>query len=547
MAQPGAEAVPSGQVRSAKGLVGWFANRSMRAKFLLVIAIGAVVAVGDGTTALSGMSSMQAKSDQMYTQNLVPINTLAAIQSNFLNARIAVLNASVSTDPKAVENYLNKIPAQEAAIEKAFQEYSSANRPGRETSVATLRQSLTDYRQIRDNKMAPAARRGDTAAYRQARDEAQPAMDKINNSLAELTRLETTDAAAANKASGTSYSSARTKVVLFLLIGLLIDLLTGLFLARMVVNAVKKVGAVVAALGKGDLTRSAGITSRDEIGRMAAELDDAAARLRRSMGVVSGSSQALAGASEQLSAVSDQIAASADETNAQAETVSAAAEQISRNVQTVSAGTEEMSASIREIATNASEAAQVATDAVTVAGNVNGTVAKLAASSAEIGDVVKLITTIAEQTNLLALNATIEAARAGEAGKGFAVVASEVKDLAQATAKATGDISERVKAIQADTEAAGAAIAEIADVIEKINGYSTTIATSVEEQTSTTSEIARSVNEAATGSTQIAENITGVATASQLTSNGVSESRQAANEVARMAGELRQVVAQFTV
>ncbi|GII25887.1 methyl-accepting chemotaxis protein [Planosporangium mesophilum] len=519
----------------------------MRAKFLLVIAIGAVVAVGDGTTALSGMSSMQAKSDQMYTQNLVPINTLAAIQSNFLNARIAVLNASVSTDPKAVENYLNKIPAQEAAIEKAFQEYSSANRPGRETSVATLRQSLTDYRQIRDNKMAPAARRGDTAAYRQARDEAQPAMDKINNSLAELTRLETTDAAAANKASGTSYSSARTKVVLFLLIGLLIDLLTGLFLARMVVNAVKKVGAVVAALGKGDLTRSAGITSRDEIGRMAAELDDAAARLRRSMGVVSGSSQALAGASEQLSAVSDQIAASADETNAQAETVSAAAEQISRNVQTVSAGTEEMSASIREIATNASEAAQVATDAVTVAGNVNGTVAKLAASSAEIGDVVKLITTIAEQTNLLALNATIEAARAGEAGKGFAVVASEVKDLAQATAKATGDISERVKAIQADTEAAGAAIAEIADVIEKINGYSTTIATSVEEQTSTTSEIARSVNEAATGSTQIAENITGVATASQLTSNGVSESRQAANEVARMAGELRQVVAQFTV
>ncbi|MCF6737761.1 methyl-accepting chemotaxis protein, partial [Blastococcus sp. KM273129] len=82
------------------------------------------------------------------------------------------------------------------------------------------------------------------------------------------------------------------------------------------------------------------------------------------------------------------------------------------------------------------------------------TVAKLGESSAEIGNVVKVITSIAEQTNLLALNATIEAARAGEAGKGFAVVANEVKELAQETAKATEDIARRVQAIQGDTTAA---------------------------------------------------------------------------------------------
>lgn len=112
---------------------------------------------------------------------------------------------------------------------------------------------------------------------------------------------------------------------------------------------------------------------------------------------------------------------------------------------------------LREISQPAQEAERVANQAVASAEETNATVGKLGESSAEIGDVVKVITTIAEQTNLLALDATIEAARAGEAAKGFAVVASEVEELAQETARATEDIATRVRAIQEDsTEAAGA-------------------------------------------------------------------------------------------
>jgi methyl-accepting chemotaxis protein len=206
-----------------------------------------------------------------------------------------------------------------------------------------------------------------------------------------------------------------------------------------------------------------------------------------------------------------------------------------------------MTASIRDIATSAADAAGVARGAVEVAQSANTTVAKLGASSAEVGNIVKVITSIAEQTNLLALNATIEAARAGEAGKGFAVVASEVKDLAQETAKATEEISQRIGAIQTDTDAAVGAIGQISEVIERINAYSDTIASAVEEQTATTSEIGRNVAEAAIGSTSIAETISGVAEAAQNTNAGVSESQRTAEELARLASELQGLVGQFRI
>jgi methyl-accepting chemotaxis protein len=187
----------------------------------------------------------------------------------------------------------------------------------------------------------------------------------------------------------------------------------------------------------------------------------------------------------------------------------------------------------------------VAKEAVEVAEKTNQTIAKLGESSAEIGNVIKVITSIAEQTNLLALNATIEAARAGEAGKGFAVVANEVKELAKQTGDATEDISRKVSAIQHDTQGAVAAIQQIGGIINQVNDIANTIASAMEEQSVTTNEMTRNVTEAAKGSNEIVQNITGVAQAAQSMTSGATQTQAAAQELARLATELQAVVGQF--
>jgi methyl-accepting chemotaxis protein len=264
--------------------------------------------------------------------------------------------------------------------------------------------------------------------------------------------------------------------------------------------------------------------------------------LKQTMDTVNRNAHALASASEQLSIVAQQMSSNSEETATQANVVAAASDQVSKNVGTVAASAEEMSITVREIAKNASEAARVATSAVKVASDTNKTVTKLGESSVEIGKVIKVITSIAQQTNLLALNATIEAARAGEAGKGFAVVANEVKELAKQTAAATEDISQKIEAIQTDTKAAVSAISQISAIIDQINDFQSTIASSVEEQAATTNEIARSAGEAARNSTEISGNITGVSAAAQDTTEGANNTLSAAQELSRLANELKAVV-----
>jgi len=255
---------------------------------------------------------------------------------------------------------------------------------------------------------------------------------------------------------------------------------------------------------------------------------DMADNFEASVGQIVGT---IASASTELHANAESLNMIADETTKQSTAVAAATEQASVSVQTVAASAEELSSSITEISRQVSESTRVTSDAVREVKNTDQTVVSLSEAAGQIGGVVKLIQDIAEQTNLLALNATIEAARAGEAGKGFAVVASEVKSLASQTAKATEEISSKITAMQGVTSTAVNAIRGIGSTIEQISHIIGSIASAVEEQSAATREIASNVEQAAAGTAEVAGSIGNV-------SQAAGESRGASNDVLQAAKEL---------
>jgi methyl-accepting chemotaxis protein len=211
--------------------------------------------------------------------------------------------------------------------------------------------------------------------------------------------------------------------------------------------------------------------------------------------------------SSQLAVAAGTLTKTAETTQQLSSSVAAASDQASANVQSVASATEEMTSSVNEISRQVQESSRIADEAVKQAERTDARIGELSQAAGRIGDVVKLITAIAEQTNLLALNATIEAARAGEAGRGFAVVASEVKQLAQQTAKATEEISTQIAGMQTATRDSVAAIKEIGNTIGRISEITSTISAAVEEQGAATQEIARNVDEAARSTGQVASSI----------------------------------------
>jgi methyl-accepting chemotaxis protein len=523
-----------------------FADLGVRTKILAAIAVAAAVALVVGLVTLAALTRAANSAQAIYDNNVANLAQVGQIDTAITKTRLDLATAAIAPDDATSAKYNKAYDADVTAVNDAIAAYRDGTFAGDPAVLDDLTSTWATYNEVAKDKQSAAATDNDYATWTKINEQTiAPIADKLSAEVAALSEAETQDASAAAATAQSSSASSRTLSIVLLIIGLLLALGLGLFVAGAIVRSLSRVRAVCDALADGDLTQTSGLTSHDETGRMGRALDGAMDRLRQTVSTIDGSASSLAGASEEMTGVTAQIAVSAERTSAQAQTVSTAAEQISRSVDTVSAGSEQMGASIREISQNATQAAQVASEAVQLASATTVTMSKLGESSAEIGNVIKTITGIAEQTNLLALNATIEAARAGELGKGFAVVASEVKDLAQETARATDDISHRVEAIQADTAGAVTAIEEISRVIARISDYQTTIASAVEEQTATTAEMNRSVSEAATGTSDIAQTITAVAEAARGTGEGVAQSQEATNAMARLSTQLSGLVTTF--
>jgi methyl-accepting chemotaxis protein len=346
-------------------------------------------------------------------------------------------------------------------------------------------------------------------------------------------------------------------VALLAIMALIVSL--SLIVSRSITVPIGDVIKIAGRVAEGDLTVAIEASSNNEIGHLMAAMKNMADSQRTIISQISNTSSQVAAAATQLHATAERIATGSEEVAAQAATIATAGEEMSATSGDIAQNCQMAAEGAKQASYAASDGAAVVEKTVTVMGQIAAkvqesakTVESLGERSDQIGAIIGTIEDIADQTNLLALNAAIEAARAGEQGRGFAVVADEVRALAERTTRATKEIGEMIKAIQKETKGAVIAMEQgvqqvetgseeaaksgqaLQDILQQINNVAmqvNQIATAAEEQTATTSEISSNMM-------QITEVV-------QTTSHGAHESATAAAQLSGNAEELQRLVRQF--
>ncbi|MAX26443.1 MAG: chemotaxis protein [Phycisphaeraceae bacterium] len=352
-------------------------------------------------------------------------------------------------------------------------------------------------------------------------------------------------------------------IVIGLYLLLIVVPFTLLLINKIIVGPIRKVSAAMLdiAEGQGDLTARIDYDAKDEVGQLAKGFNTFARKINNTIAMVANSATEVASASTEIAAVSDQMAGGLKQQSAQIHQISSAIEEMNASIVEVARKSDEASTQAKASGDIAEEGGLIVRQTVEGMQSIEHTVSQSAQAvndlgkrGEQIGQIISVINDIADQTNLLALNAAIEAARAGEHGRGFAVVADEVRKLADRTTKATDEVAQSISAIQAETKQAvermsagtqqvskGAENASRAgESLQQIVESAHTVAERIES-------IAAAVEEQSSASTQVANNIEAISNVTSQSSQGAMQAAEACGQLSNKAEQLQQLVRQFKI
>ena len=537
-------------------------NMNIAPRAALGFGLLALLVFGLGAFALLQMSSMRKQSDLVENKWLPSVMELGTMGQDLMRIRTLTLRLMLNRNADALQENYNKLDQLKTGLQTIEQRYAALIGSSRERELyegfATAKQAYFQ----RQNRVMELSRQNQMEEASQViNGEMNQYADKMTLALTELTVINKKGASEATDLAKQVFGSAQAWVMAMIVFAALITLLLAWGLTRSIVQPLAQALGIAQVIAAGDLTADIVVQGRDEPARLLEALKAMQLSLRRTILRISDSSNQLASASEELSTVTEdstrglhQQSLEIDQAATAVNQMTAAVEEVARNAVATSQASDESDRiaqrgrqQVQDTVTSINHLAQDVTQ-------TGDQVEILAQKVYGITKVLDVIRAVAEQTNLLALNAAIEAARAGEAGRGFAVVADEVRALAHRTQSSTqeiellvGDIrqgtDQAVAAMQGSNsrarstlelaQSAGVALDEIAAAITLITERNTVIASASEEQ----AQVAREVD----------RNLTNIRDLALQSSAGANQTNAASNDLSRLATDLNGMVAAFSV
>jgi methyl-accepting chemotaxis protein len=537
-------------------------NISIAPRAFLGFSFIAILVIILSVFAIDRMKTIRSATVALETNMLPSIGFLADVNEDIMRLRNSMFRMILNRDLATLQQSEATTTELIKKLSRDKESYAALPAESDEKALyAALNKNLINFLSIQ-NQVFELSKKDDTESMRNIINTTlRTTGDQVIEQVAGIIRLNKDNAAIASQLSGKQYDSATHAVVIVSISAVLLTILLAWILTGSIVKPLA--AAVLAAdqIAEGDLTKQIIISGKDEPARLLGALVKMQTNLRGTIQKISGSATQLASAAEQLTAVTDESSRGLQRQNdeiQQAATavneMTAAVEEVARNAVSTSESSQNSAhTSLRgrsKVAETVAAIQAMTNDVQTTTILIEG----LAEQGREIGTVLDVIRSIAEQTNLLALNAAIEAARAGEAGRGFAVVADEVRALAHRTAQSTQEIEQMVVGIQGGTgqavqsmtastsrtrstlelaQAAGAALEEITESISHINERNLVIASASEEQAQVSREVDR--------------NLVNIRDLAAQSAAGASQTNAASQELSRLAVELNSMVAKFSI
>ncbi|WOE80126.1 methyl-accepting chemotaxis protein [Pseudomonas protegens] len=513
-----------------------------------------------GIFALSQMSKIRAVTERI-TQNTIPsIDRVDDFTQLSLRLRIQAYRLLLNRDPQAQQQTLETIKQRNQKIDETQTQYQNLISSPEERAVyEQYVERLNHHRQL-ENQLIELSRNNQLESMQHMLNtELMDSAEKVNAILNQLVEINTQYSDAADHDAADQYTTAVNLVVTLLILATALTLLFAWRLTRSITQPMAYALSAAEEIAEGNLTRPITVDGNDEAGRLLQAMVTMQEKLRDTLLRISGSASQLASAAEELNSVTDEGARGLAQQNNEIEQAATAVNEMTSAVEEVArnaVSTSEASQSATQSAEDGRDRVQETVSAIErMTGDVQDTanlIGELANESRDIGKVLDVIRGLADQTNLLALNAAIEAARAGEAGRGFAVVADEVRALAHRTQQSTSEIERMIGSIQSGTEhavesmrnsteradstlniarSAGQSLDTINSAINEINERNLVIASAAEEQ----AQVAREVD----------RNLVNIRDLSVQSTTGANQTRSASGELSILAVDLNNLVTRF--